>query len=80
MAKGIHKTQIYLDEGQYQYLRREAKKFGSIANVVRHLIDGKLRYHARRDDSLFRLGTKPFKSGLGDLSTKHDKYLYGDKE
>jgi hypothetical protein len=34
-----HRTQLYLDEGQYRWLRQQAGKSGSIAAVVRELID-----------------------------------------
>ncbi len=29
------------------------------------------------DDPIFGLGSNPGHSGLGDLSTRHDDYLYG---
>jgi hypothetical protein len=34
-----HRTQLYLDEGQYRWLKQRAGKAGSIAAVVRGLID-----------------------------------------
>jgi len=34
-----HRTQLYLDEGQYRWLRQRAGDAGSIAAVVRDLID-----------------------------------------
>jgi hypothetical protein len=34
-----HRTQLYLDDAQYRWLRRRAGKAGSIAAVVRELID-----------------------------------------
>jgi len=34
-----HRTQLYLDEGQYRWLRQRAGKSGSIAAAVRELID-----------------------------------------
>jgi len=34
-----HRTQLYLDEGQYRWLRERAGKSGSIAAAVRELID-----------------------------------------
>lgn len=34
-----HRTQLYLDEGQYRWLKRRAGEAGSIAAVVRELID-----------------------------------------
>jgi len=35
-----HRTQLYLDEGQYRWLKQRAGEAGSIAAVVRELIDG----------------------------------------
>jgi hypothetical protein len=34
-----HRTQLYLDEGQYRWLKQRAGDTGSIAAVVRGLID-----------------------------------------
>jgi hypothetical protein len=34
-----HRTQLYLDEGQYRWLKQRAGGAGSIAAVVRQLID-----------------------------------------
>lgn len=34
-----HRTQLYLDDGQYRWLRQRARERGSIAAVVRELID-----------------------------------------
>jgi hypothetical protein len=34
-----HRTQLYLDEGQYRWLKQRAGEAGSIAAVVRKLID-----------------------------------------
>ncbi len=34
-----HRTQLYLDEGQYRWLKQRAGDAGSIAAVVRELID-----------------------------------------
>jgi len=34
-----HRTQLYLDEGQYRWLKQRAGSAGSIAAVVRELID-----------------------------------------
>ena len=42
-----HRTQLYLDEGQYRWLQQRAGKAGSIAAVVRDLIDAE---RARRAD------------------------------
>lgn len=42
-----HRTQLYLDEAQYRWLRQRAGESGSIAAVVRELIDAE---RARRTD------------------------------
>lgn len=72
----IRKTQIYVREDQYQYLTREARKTGSIAAVVRELIDDRMRGAGREDDPLFSLGKKVHRSKSKHLSVEHDKYLY----
>jgi len=42
-----HRTQLYLNEAQHRWLRQRAGKSGSIAGVVRGLIDAE---RARRPD------------------------------
>lgn len=42
-----HRTQLYLDEAQHRWLRQRAGRSGSIAAVVRELIDAE---RARRPD------------------------------
>jgi hypothetical protein len=42
-----HRTQLYLDEAQHRWLRQRAGRTGSIAGVVRELIDAE---RARRPD------------------------------
>lgn len=42
-----HRTQLYLDDAQHRWLRQRAGKSGSIAAVVRELIDAE---RARRPD------------------------------
>jgi hypothetical protein len=34
-----HRTQLYLDEAQYRWLKQQARQGGSIAGVVRELIE-----------------------------------------
>lgn len=34
-----HRTQLYLDDGQYRWLKQQASQGRSIAEVVRELID-----------------------------------------
>jgi hypothetical protein len=42
-----HRTQLYLDDAQHRWLRQRAGKSGSIAAVVRELIDAE---RSRRPD------------------------------
>jgi hypothetical protein len=42
-----HRTQLYLNEAQHRWLRQRAGRSGSIAGVVRELIDAE---RARRPD------------------------------
>ncbi len=44
-----HRTQLYLDESQYRWLKQQAGSGGSIAAVVRELIESA---RARRSDPL----------------------------
>jgi hypothetical protein len=75
-----HRTQLYLDEGQYRWLKQQARRGGSIAAVVRELID---TARARRPDSagdpLIRyLTDEPPAEGAGDSTVQTlDRDLYG---
>ena len=76
----VHRTQLHLDEGRYQYLADQAKAQGkSIAQVVRDLIDAdSKRRGSRRKDSLDNI-IGIFR-GDGSAVAEHvDDYLYGDK-
>lgn len=76
-----HRTQLYLDEGQYRWLKRQAARAGSLAQVVRDLIDAARAEDAAADadDELIRYlldepaatGERP--STVSDL----DRDLYG---
>ena len=72
-----HRTQIYLNEREYQYLKQQAEKEGSIAKVIRNLIDEKLKVPENyKDDPFYKWVKKPIKTGISDLAAEHDKYLY----
>jgi hypothetical protein len=75
-----HRTQLYLEEDQYRWLRQRAGRQGSIAGVVRELIDAaRSRRTDEARDPLIRYlveeppadGSRP--STVGDL----DRDLYG---
>lgn len=75
-----HRTQLYLDEGQYRWLRRRAGKSGSIAAVVRELIDAeRTRLSNRSDDPLLRflIDEAPGKGREGTSVSTLDRDLYG---
>lgn len=76
-----HRTQLYLDETQYLFLkdlaRREQK---SIAQVIREWIDEKRTKRVARQytkDAIFK-GRGVFSSGQSDLADQFDDALYGD--
>lgn len=71
------RLQLYLEPEQYQFLVREAKREGSVAGVVRNLIDEKLRAKKLADDPIGRLGSLAASGAPEDLSSRHDEYLYG---
>ncbi len=46
--------QLYLDDGQYQWLKQQAQGGGSVSGVVRDLIDMARSHAPSRDDPLIR--------------------------
>jgi len=75
-----HRTQLYLDEGQYRWLKQRAGESGSIAAVVRELIDAE---RARRldpsEDPLLRylVSDAPAKGSKRTSVESLDRDLYG---
>lgn len=75
-----HRTQLYLDEGQYRWLRERAGEAGSIAAVVRELIDAE---RARRLDPAtdpllsYLVDEAPGKGREGTSVRTLDRDLYG---
>ncbi len=78
-----HRTQIYLDEGQYQYLKDLSSSGGkSIAGIIREWIDEKRKQRALRNykkDPFFQ-ARGIFGNGYSDIAKHFDDYLYGDKK
>lgn len=78
--KQKHRTQLYLDEGQYRWLRQRAGKSGSIAAVVRELIDAE---RSRRADPAadpllrFLVEDAPGRGREKSSVTTLDRDLYG---
>ena len=75
-----HRTQLYLEEDQYRWLRQRAGERGSIAGVVRELIDAarSRRPSTARDPLIRYLVEEPPTAG-GQTSTVEDldRDLYG---
>ena len=75
-----HRTQLYLDEGQYRWLRQRAGKAGSIAAVVRELIDAeRSRLADPAADPLLRflVDEAPGRGKEGTSVTTLDRDVYG---
>ena len=78
----MHRTQIYIDEQQFQRLQLEAEKqrLNGVSELIRRAIDTFLEARERRAD----WGKDPLTKAVGkirlsvtDASEKHDRYLYG---
>jgi len=75
-----HRTQLYLDEGQYRWLKQRAGKSGSIAAVVRDLIDAeRARLADPAADPLLRflVEESPGQGREESSVTTLDRDLYG---
>ncbi len=75
-----HRTQLYLDDAQHRWLRQRAGKSGSIAAVVRELIDAE---RARRPDPVadpllrYLVDESPGRGREETSVTTLDRDLYG---
>ncbi len=75
-----HRTQLYLDESQYRWLKQQARQAGSVAAVVRDLIDtARSRKPSHARDPLIRyLIEEPPAEGSSDSTVQTlDRDLYG---
>lgn len=75
-----HRTQLYLDEGQYRWLKQRAGEAGSIAAVVRALIDAERgRGVDRGADPLlsYLVDEAPGRGREGTSVSSLDRDLYG---
>ena len=75
-----HRTQLYLEEDQYRWLRQQAGQGGSIAGVVRELIDVARSRRASPDrDPLLRYLAQepPATAERPSTVTDLDRDLYG---
>lgn len=75
-----HRTQLYLDPDQYRWLKQRAGQRGSIASVVRELIDAA---RSRRPDSAgdplisYLAEEPPADSGVPSTVADLDRDVYG---
>ena len=76
----MHRTQIYLDDAQYETLRSQARREGkSMASIIREILDEHLRAAGKpsRDPLLGVIGI-----GAGDgsaVAEHYEDYLYGEE-
>ncbi len=78
------RMQIYLSSDQYDRLKRKSSLTGiPMSEYIRESLDKYLdegdRGEAQPDDPIWKLAGKG-ESDSGDLSTKHDQYLYTHKK
>jgi Arc/MetJ-type ribon-helix-helix transcriptional regulator len=73
------RTQIQLTEGQAARLKRlAARKHASVSELIRRGVDAVLQSEAVGPEEKKRRAIAAagrFRSGVGDLSAKHDEYL-----
>jgi hypothetical protein len=75
-----HRTQLYLEDDQYRWLRRRAGASGSIAGVVRELIDAarSRRPNPAADPLIeYLIDETPGDSGKPSTVESLDRDIYG---
>ncbi|MBI4728459.1 MAG: hypothetical protein HY775_03025 [Acidobacteria bacterium] len=75
-----HRTQLYLDEDQYRWLKCRAGRGGSIASLVRELVDAaRASRGAPAEDPFIRylLEEPPGKGPRGSTVSTIDEDVYG---
>ncbi|MBI2981643.1 MAG: CopG family transcriptional regulator [Deltaproteobacteria bacterium] len=78
-----HRTQLYLDDSQYHYIKDLARSEGkSVAQLIRDWIEErrKRRVAKKYANDPFIKGRGLFNSGRPDMGENFDDYLYGDKK
>lgn len=77
----LKRTNIYLQRQLLDYLRERAQEEReSMAELIRRTLQKEwVKEKKNWAESLFKLSKDAATSSLGDLSEKHDKYLYGKK-
>lgn len=73
----MHRTQLMLEEWQYEALRGRAESEGrSISDLVRDILKAHLKQPQR--GRLSRI--EGVAEGPSDLAREHDRYLYGEEK
>ena len=74
----MHRTQIILEEWQYQMLRAQADHEGrSISAIVREILHGTLPRSSRRKGRLKAI--EGVGEDLAGYGRAHDRFLYGEE-
>lgn len=75
----MHRTQISLQEAQYQYLQQKAAKAHiSLSSVIRNLIDNNMQCKTKTESKIEKL--IGIAKGSGEtVGRHHDVFLYGRK-
>ncbi len=77
MSYTMHRTQILLDEWQYDALKARARGRGrSLSDLVREIVAAHLGGAGRGPADRLR-GIEGVAEGPSDLAGRHDGYLYG---
>lgn len=78
-----HRTQIYLEDAQYEFLKESARtQKKSIAQVIRDWVEEKRKKRTLKkyENDPFIKSFGSFNSGRPDMARNFDDYLYGDKK
>lgn len=78
-SQTAHKTQIYLSEKLYRYLKGRARREGvSMAAIIRRLLEESVeRKGPLADDPFLSLGNPGTETGIRDGARFHDEHIYG---
>lgn len=78
-----HRTQLYLEDSQYHFLKDLARAEGkSIASIIREWIDERRKKRVAKkylSDPFFKI-RGCFASGRSDIGRHFDDYLYGGEK
>ena len=78
------RTQVYIPKDLYEELRKRSESTGiaiaeQIRQALREYLEREEGVVLREDDPIWNI-VGAISTGDGDLSTRHDKYLYGKGE